>query len=371
MKFYLNCLFFFFICFFVFSFSISNNLQKKKFFYFRNNEILYVFSFYNKYKFKYNYFYIKKNKIKFIVYNNTNFVFLLNKNNLNNSVILNIEDRKGKKIFYFYSTYKLNVNYVKLIKKINKYFLYISLKIKYFKINKSNYIKKNINNRNKFKKILNVKNNKINIAIDPGHGGYDPGAINYRNGIKEKDINLSISIKLLNKLNLNKKIHAFLIRKRDSFVSLKRRFYLINNSNADIVLSIHTDSTLNNKIYGASVWIFNKDNYVNKFNNKFNFLFKSRFKNNFFLNKKNYVSYSIAVELINKLCININLRKNIPQFNNLIVLSSNIPSVLIETGYISNPCEVKKLSSDFYQFKVVQSIYLGIISFINKYKLIS
>ncbi len=377
------CFFFYvFICCILVSYS-SSIVNKLVVLNYKNNEqVLYSFYFNKEIELKYNYYYMFNSnsyKLKLV------FIF----NNLN---ILN--DLK-KLFFYSKNNNLIKLIYFKIIKhnKFYKFIMFFDLNFN-FKINYvvlNNYFKAkclNISLKNKYnlkKKILEEKR-KIIIAIDPGHGGVDPGAIGFK-GIKEKNVVLSIAKKLLKIININKKYHAFLIREKDDYISFKKRFYIANKKNSDLIISIHTDSVLNRNVYGASVWISNYKlnlkciNKIIKIYDKY-FDFKKDFfldkeildinKNcsNYLFNISSYISYNIALNIINKFKNIISLHKFIPQYGDLIILSSfNIPSILIETGYISNIFEEKKLNNQFYQNKIAKYIYFGINDFLNKYGL--
>ncbi len=222
-----------------------------------------------------------------------------------------------------------------------------------------------LNKINKNLKLKYVKKEKkickFNIVIDPGHGGYDPGAIGF-NGSKEKDITLLISKKLFYFLNLNKKFKVFLVRYKDNYVSLKDRLRIVRIKNANLLLSIHVNSIYKNKyIKGASIW-FNKYKYINniKSNKLNNFLFS-------IINEVSKLNLNLALEIINKFRNVVLLHKNYLQYDNLFILSLfYIPSILIEVGYISNPIEEKKLINESYQYQLAKYIYLGINNFVNK-----
>ncbi len=244
----------------------------------------------------------------------------------------------------------------------NKYKTYINRKLNYFNLNYKD---------NSFFSYKKDNICKFNIAIDPGHGGKDPGAIGF-SGSKEKDITLTISKKLLKIINSYGKFNAFLIRNSDKYISLKKRLIIARKKNANLFISIHVNSINNNKyVEGASVWILSTLNKYKNLNNKNLLNFSNDFYFNYYLNKSKYKKYEmnfyLALEILNKFNNVIFLHKNIPQYANLMVLTLfDIPSVLIETGYISNPYEEKKLGSDFYQKVVAKYIYLGINDFINK-----
>lgn len=357
-----------------------NILSSKK-----KENILYNFCFDKKIKIIYNYYYLfNLNKLKLIfILNNLNIInkfkklfFSFEKNNLIKLIYFsNIKYKNFSKFVLFFDlNFNFRVNYILVKNYFSETCLNIFFSKKLFWGGKKLLLikKKRIN---KF---------KFNIAIDPGHGGFDPGAVGV-SGIKEKNIVLSISNKLLNLINVDKKYHAFLIRNSDYYVSFRKRFYIARKKNADFIISIHTDSVSNRKVYGASVWVSDhgfKMNYINEVKKIYNK--NVNLNNYFFLNSNilnssvcclghwvsfsSYISYNIALNIINELHNVISLRKFVPQYSNLIILSSfDIPSILIETGYISNFFEEKKLSSKIYQDKIAKYIYIGINNFINKY----
>ncbi len=382
MKFLVRYLFLFILFFLSSCCCYAVTLQKVNILQSKARNLILNFVFDREFILNYKYFYLSDKKLIFVIKNNINIFNYLKKKD-----IVSFVRKKNRFIIKFNYNGVLKVCFI-LVKNINhQTYLSISLKIINRKINnsfsfvkKKTYIIKNHNKHlssNKIIKshIINKFNNvnKIKIAIDAGHGGYDPGAVTL-NGIKEKDINLSISKKLLNYLNLNKNLNAFLVRDKDIYLSLKERFNVIKKSKADLFVSIHTDSTINTKVYGASVWLFYKDYFLFR-NSNMNINHLILYKNyqkiiNIKKCNKNYISYCFALELLKKLIINnIHLHKIVPQFNNLIVLSTKTPSVLIETGYLSNPYESKKLNNNFYQHKLAKYISLGIISFIKKIKI--
>ena len=187
--------------------------------------------------------------------------------------------------------------------------------------------------------------NKI-IYLDPGHGGIDPGSI-YKD-IYEKDINLDICIKLKKELE-TKGAHVLLTRNGDYDLStpktttrkksdLNNRVRLINDSNADMYISIHLNSTNSKKWYGAQV--FYDD--VNPENKKIALIMQEELKNNL---KTNRDIDEIKTMLLNRKVI--------------------IKGVLIEVGFLSNDNERYLLKQEKYQEKIAQTIVKGIIDYYN------
>lgn len=181
------------------------------------------------------------------------------------------------------------------------------------------------------------------IYIDPGHGGIDPGAT-YKD-IYEKDINLSIALKLKKELENNGAI-VYLTRYDDIDLSistnnhkksdLNNRVRVINNSNADLFISIHLNS------YGTSwygVQIFYDDNNSNN---------------------------EVLASIMDKNIKNLNGNRTYKKKNNLYLLKNiKIPGILVEVGFLSNENERYLLTNSKYQEKVSKSLCNGIKEYLK------
>lgn len=185
------------------------------------------------------------------------------------------------------------------------------------------------------------------IYIDPGHGGLDAGAINKDK--YEKDINLKISLKLEKRLG---DLGAIVLMTRNSDYDLAKpnasgrkrsdllqRSNLINNSDCDMFLSIHLNSDISKSWNGAQVF-YNSKLDINK-------TIAQIFQKNFNKDLKSNRKY----------------RKD----NSLLLQKSvNKPGVLLEVGFLSNPTEAYKLTTDDYQNKIVDSIINSLNEYFNK-----
>lgn len=192
---------------------------------------------------------------------------------------------------------------------------------------------------------LEVVNSKLigkKIIIDIGHGGKDSGTV-YEN-IKEKDLNLSIGLKLRDSLIKNG-VYVEMVREGDydlavpNAIKRKRsdfdnRIKMINESNADMYISLHINYLDNPKYYGAQVF-YTKGNDV--------------------------IADSIQKEFINGLKSPMKSRKLIDDI--YMYKKLKIPGVLIECGFISNESERKLLITDEYQNKIVENIVKGLINY--------
>lgn len=190
---------------------------------------------------------------------------------------------------------------------------------------------------------IEAKNNKKIILIDPGHGGIDGGA-NLKDGTLEKNINLSISLKLKN--NLEKKYKVVMTREEDKGLysentdtirkkkeeDLNNRCKLKKTSKCDAFLSIHLNIFPEAKYSGAQIWYANNDS-----SKKLAGILQSNFKEK--LDKNNKRKEKVSV-------------KDYRVLRN----SGELPSVIIECGFLSNPEEASKLKDSAYQQKIADTI---------------
>lgn len=211
------------------------------------------------------------------------------------------------------------------------------------------------------KNIKKVEKNTYIIVIDAGHGGNDPGAIGISGRTREKNINLDFANEIKKRLSKNKNFKVYMTREDDRFISLKNRAIFSIKKNADLFISIHSDSNPNRNARGLSIYTFLNNNTNNK-QRQYNI---SNILDN--INKENKITNS---ERFTRLLIN-----NFDKFNvdmiykphkraKFAVLSvSDCPSVLIELGFLSNKYDEKLLKSHNYRIKITDAI----IKSINNY----
>lgn len=227
------------------------------------------------------------------------------------------------------------------------------------------------------------------IAIDPGHGGKDPGAIGKR-GVREKNVTLAISKALYSYINSNKQFRGTLTRSRDVFVDLDRRSEIARLRKADLLISIHADSVASGSstARGASVLVLSENRAVRENgkilrNNKQKKLIGGAgevmdqsvgnpYLATAILDMSSTNSRSegnlLAQEILHQLSAFTHVRKSQPIKASLAVLKApDIPSLLIETGYLSNRYEEIQLNQPNYQKQIAYRIYLGIKSYYEKY----
>jgi N-acetylmuramoyl-L-alanine amidase len=220
----------------------------------------------------------------------------------------------------------------------------------------------------------------IIVAVDAGHGGQDPGAIG-RNGTMEKDVVLAIARALANRINAEPGMRAYLTRDADYFVVLRDRMVRARNAKADIFVSVHADSIRDRSITGASVyilsehgasseaarWLAERENAAD-LKGGVTLDDKDRSLASVLLdlsqNANLGASMTAAERVLQSLDESVNVRKTKVQQAGLMVLKSpDIPSMLVETAYISNPGEESRLKSAAHQAKIAEAIFAGVRSY--------
>ena len=217
----------------------------------------------------------------------------------------------------------------------------------------------------------------IVVAIDAGHGGKDPGAIG-RKGTREKDIVLAISKRLKNLIDNEPGMRAFMTRSGDTFIPLRNRIQKASKNNADIFLSIHADAAHNRKAKGSSVYVLSQGGASSE---AARILAKRENESDKIggvsLENKDDVLKSVLVDLSQTATIDASidlaedilkelgqvgniLRDKVEQAGFAVLKSPDIPSVLVETAFISNPQEEKRLKTAAHQQKLATAILKGL-----------
>ncbi|OHD14242.1 MAG: hypothetical protein A2Y41_08070 [Spirochaetes bacterium GWB1_36_13] len=215
------------------------------------------------------------------------------------------------------------------------------------------------------------------IIIDPGHGGKDPGAVDKKLGLQEKDINLEIAIYLKSFIETKMPfIKVVMTRKDDTFLSLEERTKIANSyiSSKAIFVSIHTNSSVDKKNYTEGIEVFYYDNSLEKIEESR----MNEIKNSDTKNFSNTLQDPISIMINEKLKVDSKaLGENIAESlsikskepirrvaaNSFFVVSyPMVPSVLVEVGFIMN----KKITEQQYKKKLAKGIFQGILSFLKK-----
>jgi N-acetylmuramoyl-L-alanine amidase len=222
------------------------------------------------------------------------------------------------------------------------------------------------------------------ILVDAGHGGEDSGAIG-KNKSQEKSVNLAIAKKLVLKINKNSDLKAVLTRSGDYYIPLTKRLTIAQKENATMFISIHADSVESSTAKGASIYTLSEkgnnsklakqleqsQNLVDQFGGVETVIDNDQFLKNiltdFSRKDRDMQSFNLAKEIISQLEKIGPIHKKVPQKANFVVLKSpSIPSVLVETAFISNPTQEKRLTNSKQQQKIADSIYQGIVNYYQK-----
>jgi len=222
------------------------------------------------------------------------------------------------------------------------------------------------------------------ILVDAGHGGEDSGAIG-KNKSQEKSVNLAIAKKLVAIINKNSDLKAVLTRSGDYYIPLTKRITIAQKENATMFISIHADSVESSTAKGASIYTLSEkgnnsklaqqleksQNLVDQFGGVETVIDNDQFLKNilsdFSRKDRDMQSFNLAMEIISELEKIGPIHKKVPQKANFVVLKSpSIPSVLIETAFISNPTQEKRLTNSTQQKKIAESIYKGILNYYKK-----
>lgn len=217
----------------------------------------------------------------------------------------------------------------------------------------------------------------ITIAIDPGHGGEDPGAIG-RGGTREKDVVLRIARELKRQIDAQPSMRAFLTRDGDFFVPLARRVALSRQVNADLFVSVHADAWVSPTAQGASVfalsdkgatsaaarWMANKENESDSIGGV-------KLGQADDLLTQTLLDMSTTAQIKYSLKLGQSVLREIGRVNRLhkpqveqagfaVLRAPDIPSILVETAFISNPDEERRLRDAAYQREVAVAMRRGI-----------
>lgn len=226
------------------------------------------------------------------------------------------------------------------------------------------------------------RNRNIIVAIDAGHGGKDPGALG-ASGTHEKDITLAVARRLAQAINKERGMQAVLVRDADIFISLRDRMAIARKHKADLFVSIHADAFKNPKVQGSSVftlsrsgasseaarWLADKENSAD-------------LKGGLTLDDKDEMLASVLLDLSQSATIHAGTEVAEQVLNQLgdlgnlhigqvqqagfaVLKSPDIPSILVETAFISNPEEERKLKDARHQTKLAAAIAKGVRNYFH------
>jgi N-acetylmuramoyl-L-alanine amidase len=217
----------------------------------------------------------------------------------------------------------------------------------------------------------------IVVAIDPGHGGHDPGAIG-RGKTREKDVALQISRTLAARINAEPGMKAVLVRNGDYYVDHRERMAIARRNNADLFISVHADAVDDRRANGASVYALSlkgaSDEAARQLAEREN---ASVRVGGVSLEDKDEVLASVLLDLSQNAALSASLdvgskvigelarigkvhRRTVQQAGFLVLKSPDMPSILVETAFISNPSEEKRLRDKGHQARLADAILGGV-----------
>jgi len=224
---------------------------------------------------------------------------------------------------------------------------------------------------------------EVVVAVDPGHGGEDPGAIGPR-GSREKDIVLAISRRLVRLINGERGMRAFLVRDGDYYVGLRQRMARARAGKADLFLSIHADAFRDARVSGSSVYVLSQNGasseaarWLAERENASDFIGgvtledKDDLLRSVLLDLSQTAALEASIEvgarIIDELAAVGKVHKRRVQHAGFAVLKSpDIPSVLVEMAFISNPAEERRLRQAGHQQRLAEALTDGIRAYFSE-----
>ncbi|KAF1009668.1 MAG: N-acetylmuramoyl-L-alanine amidase AmiC [Luteibacter sp.] len=218
---------------------------------------------------------------------------------------------------------------------------------------------------------------KVIVAIDPGHGGEDPGARG-ATGLREKDVTLAVGKELAEQINRQPGMQAFLTRTGDYFIPLKRRYEIAREHNADMFVSIHADAFKNSDAKGSSVWVLSPRGKTSEaarwLADREN---RADLVGGVSLDDKDdtlaavlldlqqgyamQASESIASNVLKALGkLGPTHRGYVERANFVVLRSPDVPSILVETAFITNPAEERRLRDDSHRRDLASAVLGGV-----------
>jgi N-acetylmuramoyl-L-alanine amidase len=235
-----------------------------------------------------------------------------------------------------------------------------------------------------------IKRNKardIIVAIDAGHGGHDSGALG-RHGTQEKDVVFQIAKKLAALVDRQAGMKAVMIRDGDYIVKLRKRMEIARSHNADLFVSIHADAFTNSKVRGASVftlsprgasresarwsWLAKKENSVDSVDLVGGVQLANREDEviDVLLDLSRKATADASTNVAHKVLDQLRgvgrvHGKGVNKANFMVLKAPDIPAILVETAFISNPSEERRLKSKSHQLKVARAIFKGVYGYFS------
>jgi len=218
------------------------------------------------------------------------------------------------------------------------------------------------------------------IVIDPGHGGRDYGAPGYLKGVYEKNISLKVARRLANKIRKKLDYEVIMTRNNDRNLSLEERTAIANTKNADLFISIHTNASRDRRAYGIETFFLNlatdndailvaaRENATSTKNISDLQSILSDLMQNAKINESSRLAGHVQGSLKNRLKKHYSRikSKGVKQAPFYVLLGAQMPAILIETSFISNSRECKRLVNEKYQDRMCDAIVNGIQAYVRE-----
>ncbi len=218
------------------------------------------------------------------------------------------------------------------------------------------------------------------IVIDPGHGGHDVGAPGFEKGVYEKDVVLQISKRLAEKIQRELGCEVIMTRTTDRFLTLEERTAIANTKNADLFISVHCNASKNRGAYGIETYFLNlatdddailvaaRENATSRKNiSDLQTILRDLMKNSK-INESSKLAAHVQKSMYGRLSTHFGNIKNkgVKQAPFYVLLGAQMPSILVETSFISNKRECERLTTSAYQDHLANAILSGIVKYVTE-----
>lgn len=222
------------------------------------------------------------------------------------------------------------------------------------------------------------------VVIDAGHGGEDPGAVGLVHGTQEKDVVLAVSKKLEALINQQSGMRAILTRDGDYYLGLRKRANIARKHHADLFVSIHADSVVNPKAHGAATYVLSQKGasseaarWLAEHENRADLIGgvcvedKSNILASVLLDLSQTANQAASEDLADELLKELTQvgtlhHRQVQRAGFMVLKSPDVPSVLVELGFLSHPCGENKLRDIEHQTVLANSLCKGIRKFLDQ-----
>ena len=221
---------------------------------------------------------------------------------------------------------------------------------------------------------------EVVVAIDPGHGGEDPGAIT-ASGVREKDVVLALSRELRKAIDRHHGLRAVLIRDDDYYVGLRRRMEIARQARADLFVSVHADAFRDSRVHGASVyvishkgesseaarWLADQENAADLVGGV-SFRDRDEMTSTVLLDLSQEGALSASTEAGARVLAQLGglgklHKRHVERAGFLVLKSPDIPSMLVEAGFLTNPQDERRLTDHRVRSAIAAAIAAGIAGY--------